>query len=117
MNIERVCALWFRFPGGTEQIAHFVAWTIARQLGIPIKAMDFTTPEHRNEAYCFGAENLLVMVSPVYVGRLPNKLMPQYKAQILGNNTPAVPVCVFGFRSCDEALRELVLLLEENGFQ
>ena len=32
-------------------------------------------------------------------------------------NTPAVPLCVFGNRNYDEALREWVLLLEANGFQ
>ena len=57
------------------------------------------------------------MASPVYAGRLPNKLMPDYKARIFGDGTPAVPICVFGNRSPDEALRELILLLEGNGFQ
>lgn len=117
MEIKRICVLFFSPTGGTARIARFAAETLAVCLGKPVEEFDFTKPEQRQREYHFDADDLLVMASPVYAGRLPNKLMPEYKAKIFGANTPAVPVCVFGNRSPDEALRELAMLLEQNGFQ
>lgn len=117
MNIKRICALYFSPTGGTEKIARFAAETLAAYFEKPVELFDFTRPEGRQSEYRFDADDLLVMASPVYAGRLPNKLSPEYRARIFGNDTPAVSICVFGNRSPDEALRELILLLEGNGFQ
>lgn len=117
MDIKKVRVLYFSPTGGTEKIARLVAGELASKLGAEQEFIDFTKPEARQAEYRFAADELLVMASPVYAGRLPNKLMPEYKAKIFGGGAPAVPVCVFGNRSPDEALRELVLLLEGNGFQ
>ena len=117
MNINRLCVLYFSPTGGTEKIARFIAGELAGRLGLEPEYINFTRPENRQREYRFGPGDLLVMASPVYAGRLPNKLMPEYQAKIFGDNTPALPICVFGNRNYDEALRELVLLLEGNGFQ
>lgn len=117
MELKRICLLYFSPTGGTERIARFAAGALAERLGLEQTVIDFTTPEKRRREYRFGPDELLVMASPVYAGRLPNKLMPEYQARIFGSDTPAVPLCVFGNRSPDEALRELVLLLEHNGFR
>lgn len=117
MNITKLHVLYFSPTGGTEKIVRTVAGALAVHLGLEPKYINFTKPENRQTEYRFGPEDLLVMASPVYAGRLPNKLMPEYRAKIFGDRTPALPICVFGNRSCDEALRELVLLLEGNGFQ
>lgn len=47
---------------------------------------------------------------------MPNKLLPDLKTRLIGRGTPVVPISVFGNRSPDEALRELTLLLEGQGF-
>ncbi len=117
MNIKRICILYFSPTGGTGKTARLAAEELGRQLGLEPEYISFTRPEEREREYRFGPSDLLVMASPVYAGRLPNKIMPDYKARIFGENTPAVPICVFGNRNYDEALRELVLLLEGNGFQ
>ena len=117
MNITKLHVLYFSPTGGTEKIVRTVAGALAGHLGLEPKYINFTKPENRQTEYRFGPEDLLVMASPVYAGRLPNKLMPEYRAKIFGDRTPALPICVFGNRSCDEALRELVLLLEGNGFR
>ena len=117
MKCKRICVLYFSPTGGTEKIARFAAGELAKRLDLEQEFINFTRPENRQVEYRFAPDDLLVMVSPVYAGRLPNKLMPEYKAKIFGDCTPAVPICVFGNRSPDEALRELVLLLEGNGFQ
>lgn len=117
MKLKRICVLFFSPTGGTEKIARYTAGELAARLGLEQEFFNFTTPESRQSEYRFQADDLLVMASPVYAGRLPNKLMPEYKAKIFGSGTPAIPICVFGNRSPDEALRELILLLEDNGFQ
>jgi len=117
MNLKKIRVLYFSPTGGTETIARLTAGELAARLGLEQEFMDFTKPEARRQEYRFAPDELLVMASPVYAGRLPNKLMPEYKAKIFGDGTPAVPICVFGNRSPDEALRELILLLEANGFR
>lgn len=116
MNLNRICVLYFSPTGGTEKIARIVAGKLAAGLGLGQEFFDLTRPQDRQTIPRFGAQDLLVMASPVYAGRLPNKIAPEFKAKICGDNTPVVPICVFGNRSPDEAPRELVLLLEENGF-
>ncbi len=116
MNIKHIRVLYFSPTGGTERIARLVSEELGRRLGLEPEHISFTKPGEREQEHRFGPEDLLVMASPVYAGRLPNKIMPDYKARIFGDSTPAVPICVFGSRSPDEALRELILLLEGNGF-
>lgn len=117
MEIKRICVLYFSPTGGTERIARYVAGELAKRLGLEPEYIPFTKPGEREKERRFGPADLLVMASPVYAGRLPNKIMPEYRAKIIGDSTPALPLCVFGNRSPDEALRELVLLLEDNGFR
>lgn len=117
MEIKRLSVLYFSPTGGTEKIARAVAGELAGRLGLEPEFLDFTRPGSRQDEYRFGPQDLLVMASPVYAGRLPNKLAPEYKARIFGENTPALPICVFGNRNFDEAPRELALLLEGNGFR
>lgn len=117
MHIKRVCGLFFSPTGGTEQIARFICGELARRLEKELLFVDFTRPEHRQTDHRFGPEDLAVVATPVYAGRIPNKILPDFSAHVLGcGATPTVPVCVFGNRSFDEALRELTLLLEGNGF-
>lgn len=115
--MKKLYALFFSPTGGTEKVARLAAGELAAGLGLEPEFIDFTRPADRQAEYRFGPEDILVMASPVYAGRLPNKLAPEYRARIFGDGTPAVPICVFGNRSPDEALRELVLFLEDNGFR
>jgi len=118
MKIKRVWGLYFSPTGGTEAILRLIAGEVARRLEKELLFVDFTRPENRRTDCRFGPDELVVVAAPVYAGRLPNKILPDFCARVLGcGSTPAVPVCVFGNRSFDEALRELVLLLEGNGFQ
>ena len=117
MEIKTIRALYFSPTGGTEKILRAVAGALGQRLGLEPEYTSFTKPSEREAEFHFGPQDLLVMASPVYAGRLPNKLMPEYKAKIFGEGTIAVPICVFGNRSPDEALRELVLLLEGNGLR
>lgn len=117
MDIKQINVLYFSPAGGTEGVAHVVAEEIGRRLSLKPRFINITKPGNRQRDYQFGADELVVASIPVYAGRVPNKLLPDLKARLIGNGTPAVPICVFGNRSPGEALRELTLLLEGNGFR
>lgn len=117
MDIKQITALYFSPTGGTEDIAHFVTKELGQRLGLSPRCINITKPETRQQDYQFDADELVVVAIPVYAGRVPNKLLPDIKARLIGCGTPAVSICVFGNRSPDEAPRELALLLEGNGFR
>ena len=117
MKIKQICVVSFSPTGGTERAARVTAGELARRLAAETRLIDFTRPENRQREYRFAPDELVLVCTPVYAGRIPNKLLPELRARILGaGQTPALAVCVFGGRSVDEALRELVLLLDGNGF-
>lgn len=116
MDVKHIKVLYFSPTGGTKNIALYVAKGIARRLGLEPQVIDFTKPKNRQRDYQFGADELLVAAVPVYAGRVPNKLLPDLSSRLMGNGTPAVLICAFGNRSPGEALRELTLLMEGNGF-
>lgn len=121
MNIEVVS---FSPTGVTLRVAQAVGNHLAAALASSVPAgetpsvhsIPFTTPAERVERH-FSAQDIVIAASPVYAGRLPNKLLPEFQRKLSGSGTPVLAVCTFGNRSCDEALRELVLLLEANGFR
>ncbi len=93
-----------------------LADNLGRLLGVPCEEIDFTLPSAREKTYHFSAEDLVIMASPVYAGRLPNKIMPDYKRCFSGEDTLAVPVVVYGNRSYGDALTELCLIMRDCGF-
>lgn len=56
-----------------------IAGTLAWELGIDWEARDFTLPAAREEAYQFQEDDLVVLGTPVYAGRVPNVLLPFLK--------------------------------------
>lgn len=117
MELERIRLIYFSPTGGTRKVGRRVAGVLAQRLGLPVTEVNLTRQGQRRRLEPLGREELLVMATPVYAGRVPNKLLPDYQALLRGQGGPAVPVCVFGNRNFDEGLRELTLLLEGNGFQ
>lgn len=116
MKLRRVCAVSFSPTGGTRRAALFLAGELAALLGAGLEEIRFTTPKERAEPLRFGPDELVVAASPVYAGRLPNKLAPEFAEKLRGDRTPVVPLCAFGNRSPGDALREWLLLLEAGGF-
>ena len=94
MNIKKLSVLYFSPTGGTEKIARYVAGELGKKLGLEPEYIPFTKPAEREGERRFGPGELLVMASPVYAGRLPNKLMPEYQAKIFGDGAIALPICV-----------------------
>lgn len=116
MIIKKIHAIYFSPTGGTKKVITSLAMDLSESLHIKIEYINLTIFENRKKLYHFDDHSLVLLAIPVYAGRIPNKLLPDLKKCIHGNATPIIPVCVYGNRSYDEALRELLLLSENAGF-
>ena len=92
-----------------------LAKSLAEQLGAQYRAHDYTTPAGRVEL-TFGPEELVVLGTPVYAGRVPNLMLPYLQSSVHGAHTLAVPVVLYGNRNFDDGLIELRNVLAANGF-
>lgn len=116
MNITCVKAVYYSAVGTTEKVVTGVAEKIAKTLGVPMETYDFSLPENRTEGRTYGAEELVVFGTPVYAGRVPNKMLPVVQGNFKAEGALAVPVVTFGNRNFDNGLIELRNELENNGF-
>lgn len=116
MAAMRVWGMFFSPCGNVEAYIRAMADAAAQRLGAQAEYIDFTRPRARKRSYTFGPGDMVFVGTPVYAGRVPNKIMPFIKESITGTGTAAVPVVCFGGRSFDNALAELSLLLRQNGF-
>ncbi len=116
MNIRKIHAFYFSPTGNTEQVVKTIAQALANALHLPVCMRDFTLPAARQEVCRFGTDDLLIIGTPVYAGRIPNKILPYYQGKLEGDHTPAIPVVTFGNRSYDDGLIELKTELEAHGF-
>ena len=114
--MKRVCACYFSPCGNVEAVVSAVAAGAAEALGRPFEKIDFTLPAAREGDIVFGPGDLVILGTPVYAGRVPNKLMPYIRDHIRGGGALCVPVVCFGNRAFDDALAELFLLAKDNGF-
>ena len=116
MESKRVCALYFSATGNTEKTVATFAETLAEQLGVPWERLPFTKPAERERDYVFADTDLVVVGTPTYAGKIPNKILPDLKARLHGNGALAAAIVSFGNRSYDNALAELWSVLMNNGF-
>ncbi len=116
MEINKVWAVYFSPVGNTERVVVSLAQAVAEKLNLPVEKLDYTLLSARESMHAFCKTDLLIWGTPVYAGRVPNKLLPYIQTHFTGNDALAVPVAVFGNRSFDDALTELRNILEENGF-
>ena len=117
MEIRKVWALYYSATGVTEKTACLIADALAAQLGVPAERLPFTTPAQRAMEHSFAAGDLVVVATPTYAGKMPNKMLPDFQTKLRGNGALAVAVVTFGNRSYDNALAELCATLEAEGFR
>ena len=117
MAIKNIYTVYFSPTGGTRKIALALSDKLSQLLHISSKIIDLTNLAHRQIIYDFRSDSLVILALPVYAGRIPNKLLPDLERCLNGNGkTAIIPVCVYGNRSYDEALREMLMLAEKHGF-
>lgn len=117
MKATQIRLIYFSATDTTKKIVREIGQELAARLQLPVREDDFTLPAAREKEIVCQAEELAVVGVPVYAGRVPNKLMPYVRDSIHGNQTPAIPVVLFGNRAYDDALIELRDLLEASGFR
>ena len=116
MKITRVCAVYWSATGNTEKIVRAMGNTAAKALRCPLGELDFTLPAAREAVTEFKAGDLVIVGSPTYAGKLPNKILPDFQSKLKGNGARAVAVVTYGNRSFDNSLAELVSVLTADGF-
>ena len=84
MVLRQIYALYFSPTGGTEKIVSSIADTLSRLLELPVHSIDFTCLENRQKEYHFSNDSLVIIGTPVYAGRIPNKILPDFKKCIVG---------------------------------
>ncbi|EGW39572.1 EFR1 family ferrodoxin [Desulfosporosinus sp. OT] len=111
-------AMYFSPTGTTKKVVSGIIKKISEYIGgeTPINYIDFTLPGARTNPVSFSEQDIVIIGVPVYAGRVPNVLL-NYLNSIIGNNTLAIPVVVYGNRNYDDALIELKDILESNGFK
>ncbi|MCD8084046.1 MAG: ferredoxin, partial [Clostridiales bacterium] len=116
MNVQTVRAIYFSATGNTRKIVTAIAKQLSEALQVPMTTCDFTTPARRKHPVACAEGDLVVFGTPVYAGRVPNKVLPLIQDMFQGNGALAIPVVTFGNRSFDNGLIELRNTLEELGF-
>lgn len=117
MIIKNIYAVYFSPTGGTQKIAETLSNDLSQLLHIPFQKIDFTILANRQTRYDFDSNSLVILAIPVYAGRIPNKLLPDLEKCLNGSGkTAIIPISVYGNRNYDEALREMLILTEKNGF-
>ena len=112
----KVTALYFSPCGSSEKCAKIVAEELAKKFDASLNFDSFTTPAERENVREYGADDILVIASPTFAGKLPNKILPDFKEKIKANGAKAVALVTFGNRSYDNSLAELYAVLKENNF-
>jgi len=116
MNIKRLRAICYSATGVTDKAVHILAETLAGELSLPLSFQGFTKLAERAAPMEFDREELVIVGSPTYAGKLPNKILPDFRTKLQGNGALAAAVVTFGNRAFDNSLAELCAVLEEDGF-
>ena len=116
MKLERVSTLCYSATGNTARAVDTVGAELAAKLGLPLEQFSFTRPVEREKEYSFTERDLVVVGTPTYAGKMPNKLLPDFQSRLHGNGALAVAVVTFGNRNYDNSLAELCAVLEADGF-
>ena len=117
MDIQTVHAVWFSPTGATEKVVSHLASRLGEALTVPVEEHSFNTPRSRREALSFTPADLVVLGVPVYAGRVPNLLLPYIRDMVRGDETPALPVVLYGGRDFDDGLIELRDVMAAGGFR
>ena len=70
MQPKRVWAVYFSGTGTTEKTVRRIASGLASALSVPLELFDFTPPAARQADLTFGPDDLVVLGTPTYAGRV-----------------------------------------------
>ena len=117
MNITRLHLIFFSPVFHTRVITRMLGARLNAELGLaetPVEH-DITDYSQASPSLRFGPEDLVILASPVYGGRLP---YPAAQRLMLceGRKTPALLVVSYGNRAFEDALLEMKDIVEKQKF-
>jgi len=115
MSKIKVC--YFSPTGGTLQVARHLAESMSRILCTEVEYHSYTLLKEREVLPVFDAGDIIIWATPVYAGRIPNKTLDYVRNAIHADGNLSVALVTFGNRAYDNALAELVGLMEDGGMQ
>lgn len=110
MEYTSVESIFFSATGTTKTVVE----TISKELSGP-KNVHNLLLRPLDQPLHLPATSLALVAMPVYAGRIPQYAL-QSLAKVTGQKTPVIAVVVYGNRHYDDALLELKITLEGNGF-
>jgi len=112
MNINSAKLIYFSPTRTTQKIITGIVQGLHIET---VEHVDLTSPDQGKQDICEMHEELAVIGSPVYGGRLPMDMVSRLR-RFKGNHTPAVIVVVYGNRAYEDALLELRDIVLRLGF-
>jgi ferredoxin len=112
MEVKQVKLVYFSPTGTTQKVLESIAKGIT---GEDVEHINLTLPEDARETIPPFSDELVILGSPVYGGRLPVDAIKRFK-QLKASQTLAIPIVVYGNREFEDALLELKNLAIALGF-
>ena len=113
----KVKIFYFSPTGSTRQAAQHLGDLLGELLGTGVEYRSYTLPREREVLPQVEAGDVVVWATPVYAGRIPNKTLDYVRRALHADGNRAVALVTFGNRAYDNALAELVGLMEEGGMK
>ena len=110
MEIKTVHLVYYSATGNTQTVARAIGEALAQGLNAALCEVDFTLPAARQAVQTFGPGDLVVAATPVYAGRVPNKMLPYVQEKLVGGGALAVPALSILFGASDLIARGTSLL-------
>lgn len=110
MNLKQITGIYFSPTGNTKTAVEM----ITGQIPGGKEYLDLTDPGKRPD-YHFMENEAVVVGVPVYGGRVPATAAERLK-KLHGRKTAAVLVVTYGNRAYEDALLELKLIMQKQGF-
>jgi ferredoxin len=112
MLFEKVKLVYFSPTGNSKKVAE----AIAKGIQLPIEYINLTSPQARIQNFSDFHDELTIISSPVYGGRVPHQAAFRIR-RLIANNTPTILVVTYGNRAYEDALIELSDIVSEVGFK
>lgn len=96
MDIKKVTGVYFSPAGSTKTVVQTAAAELARLFKAECRYISLNTPSDRAQEYQFATDELVVFGCPVYAGKLPNKISPDFARILHGTGTPALALVTYG---------------------
>lgn len=111
MEIKTSNAVFFSPNENTKRLLRFAGKGAPQR----ITNYDFTIYKDKDMSAEFGPEDLVLLGTPTFYGRVPTDAADRFK-NFKGDKTPAILVVTYGNRAYEDALVELYDLAKEQGF-